>query len=292
MNIPKYENWFQHFSYTKLYRFPAWIFRKVLFLNVDFKKKVLIPMRIGHKIELRATQPYLQRILINQVYGDESVFYLKQFLKKDAVIIDIGANIGLLTCAYAQRYQHLSPTIYAIEAVEQNFLQLVKNLELNNFHNVKPFRLALGKEKGEVIFNLPSKEFMGNAVGSNVLTDADEKKLGIASTYKEVVPLMTLDAWAAENKISRCDFIKLDIEGAELAVFLGGQNFIKKFRPLIQCEFNRYYVEQQGLKIQDYVTFFKTLQYECYVDEKSHFRPIDVTQFHHTLVDLLFKPLS
>ena len=290
MRIHKYQNIFQHLLYSKLFRLPEWIFQKAKYANHDFSKNVLINMRLGHKLELAATQPYLKRVVINRSYNDEGVFFLKQYLKPGAVIIDIGANIGLLTCAYAKRYQDLKPEIYAIEAVEDNYKLLNKNIEINGFKNVKTFRLALGKNKGEITFKLPFKGFTGNAVGNNILNNEDIESVSKTHFYEEVVPLNTLDAWAQENHIEKCDFIKIDVEGAEIAVFEGGIEFIKKTRPVIQSEFNRYYVESQGMSVNDYVNFFESLNYECYVEDHKYFSRLDPQNFPHHLVDLLFVP--
>lgn len=291
-SIPKYQNLLQYLSYTRAFRAPGWIYQKLKHARLDRREKILLDMRLGHKIELVATQSYLERVIYNRSYHDEGVFYLEPFLREGAVILDIGANIGLLTCAYAERYRHLSPKIYAIEAVGQNFRALGRNIELNAFDNISAFHLALGKEKGELTFNLPSSDFMGNAVGANVLCAADSKDREETHRHVEVVPLVTLDEWVRENQVRRCDFMKIDIEGAELAVFEGGRKFIEELRPLIQCEYNKHWLDHQGIRIQDFINFFSGLNYDCFVDVGDKFSPIDLKNFNHTLVDLLFVPKS
>jgi 16S rRNA G1207 methylase RsmC len=101
-------------------------------------------MKLGHKIELAPTQDDLFRVLLNRTYHDDGVEFLARQLMPGCVILDIGANIGLLSCAYPQRLSFLGARIYAFEAVERNFERLRRNLSLNNFHTVTPFRLALG----------------------------------------------------------------------------------------------------------------------------------------------------
>lgn len=288
--IKKYQSFLQYLIYTRPFRAPEWFLRKLQYRGLDQKKNILLNMRLGHKIELIPTQSYLERVIYNRAYHDEGTFYLEPFLKEGAVILDIGANIGLLTCAYAQRFKKHSPVIYAVEAVEQNFLKLVRNIDLNGFKNVHPFRLALGEEAGELTFKLPSKDFIGNAVGSNVLSVEDSKTITDASGYQEVVPLVRLDDWARANNVDRCDFMKIDVEGAELSVFRGGREFIKKFRPIIQCEFNRHWLEQQGISIRDFEEFFRPLGYSFFVDSGDEFVPLEAESFNSPLVDLLLMP--
>jgi FkbM family methyltransferase len=287
--IPKFQNFFQRFQYTRFFRAPSQLLQKMKFSTLEMKP-VKVNMRLGHQIELVPTQPYLERVILSRAYHDDGVFYLRPYLKKNAVIIDIGANIGLLSCAYAQAYKDLSPCIYAIEAVEQNYLRLLKNIQLNDFQEIKPFRIAFGKEKGSLSFKLPSKDFSGNAVGTNVLSPADQRIIDGQSSYEEIVSLTTLDDWAREQKITRCDFMKIDVEGAEIFVFEGGKEFISRTRPIIQSEFNGYWLQQQGFGLKDYLNFFSDLNYVCYVDEDDSFRKLNGSELKKSLVDLLFIP--
>lgn len=290
MKIPKYQNFLQAFSYSKLFRLPSWLWQKILHYKMDPGQKVIIHMRLGHKIELLPAAPYLRRVVFNRAYHDDCVFSLAPFLSKNCVIIDIGANIGLLTCAYAQRYKTLSPKIFSVEAVQKNYNLLLRNIEHNHFKNVSAFRLALGSEKGEITFSLPSADFVGNAVGNNILGKEDQDILKQENTYLEKVPLTTLQAWAEENKIERCDFMKIDIEGGELSVFKSGKDFIEKNLPVIQCEYNKCFVDKLGLTIQDYLSFFGPLGYQCFVEEGDCYRSIDPKNFEHNVVDMLFVP--
>jgi FkbM family methyltransferase len=247
-------------------------------------------MKLGHSIKLKATQPYLERVIYNRSYHDENVYFLRRFISKDSVILDIGANIGLVSCAYASLLKEFSPNIYAVEAVERNHFQLKKNIELNGFKCIKPVHLAFGKESGELVFKLPSSEFTGNAVGMNVLSDKDRAYFNANHTYEEVVTLTTLDLWTQEERIPHCDYIKIDVEGAEIDVLKGGLNFISRTRPLIQCEFNRYWVEQQGLRLSNYLDFFTPLNYECFVDKGNSYLRYVSGEESFSLIDLLFVP--
>jgi hypothetical protein len=55
-----------------------------------------------------------------------------------------------------------------------------------------------------------------------------------------------LDRIAAELGISRCDVIKVDIEGAELEFLRGGRGFLSRHRPVIFGEFNRVWMQKFG----------------------------------------------
>jgi FkbM family methyltransferase len=275
---------------TKVLRAPSWLLNRLRFRGVGPRDTVSIRMKLGHRIELAPTQDYLYRVLLNRTYHDDSVEFLARHLKPGSVILDVGANIGLVTCAYAQRLAFLGPRIYAFEAVARNFERLRRNVALNRFEAVMPLRLALGDRDGELTFHLPDPEFSGNAVGDNVLSREDLATAETACGHVERVPLRTLDGWARDQGLDRCDFMKIDVEGAELNVLRGGASFIGRTRPVVQCEFNRYWLAQQGLGIDDYLAFFAELGYDAYVDAGHEFVPLAPAVHAANLVDLLFYP--
>lgn len=292
MLIQKYQNPWQKLRYSKGYRLPQWLYRKMIYKKALATTSVRVKMRLGHVIELKPTCPYLKRVIINRAYHDDDVFSLSQFIERGAVILDIGANIGLFSCAYAHYYRDLAPTLYAIEAIQSNFLQLNKNIEINKLTNVYAERLAFGNHNGSLKFSLPSSDFIGNAVSDSIIGSKNASAHLKNNPYTEEVPMQTLDYWVQTKDLKRCDFIKIDIEGAELSVLRGGLNFLKATRPIIQCEFNKYFVEQQGLRINDFYDFFTHLEYKCFIEDGHYFRPFELSTFNSSLVDLLLIPKS
>jgi len=287
MIINKYEGAMQSFSYSKLFRMPMWLFRRLMYLKTSPQKIHTTKMRLGHKIELPTTQNYLKFALINRAYHDDNTFLLRHFIKEGSTVLDIGANIGLYTCAYAQYFENLKLKIHAIEAVDTNYTRLEKNISINSFSNITPYHIAFGKENGELEFNLPSEDFVGNAVGKNVFEDKSN------STITKKVKLVKLDEWAKENNITDCDFIKIDIEGAELFVFEGGKEFISKHRPIIQSEFNKYWVNNLGFTEQDYFDFFMALDYTVAIEQDNTFKVLNDPKAYTVtegLTDFLFIP--
>jgi len=152
--ICKYESPFQKIRHTKLLRSPKWLFRKLLNQDVSPEKYYEVSMSIGHKVKLRPTQMYLKAVIFSGQYHDETVFFLRKFLSSNSVILDIGANIGLYSCAYAQYLRDLNVKVFAIEAVRNNFDLLKSNIELNQFQNIQADNIALGNAYGSNIVNI------------------------------------------------------------------------------------------------------------------------------------------
>lgn len=286
MKIQKYKNLLQRIQYSKLYRAPKWLLKKLLLKNPSDSDVYAVSMRLGHKIFLRPTQSYLKNILYSGQYHDENIFMAEQFIGEGSTVLDIGANIGLYSCAYAEYYKDLNLRILAIEAVENNFKILSRNISENNFKNIESFLLALGKENGSLVLSLPSEDFVGNAVGDNINTQNNQ-------SIKVEVPMSTLNFFAEQNNIDKCDFIKMDIEGAEYFVFEGGLEFIKKTRPVIQSEYNKHWIESIGKSFKDFYLLFKDLDYKIALEKSDSFEIIknpETFEVKDGLVDLLFIP--
>src|SRR3989344_7898964 len=86
--------------------------------------------------------PHIYReIYLEKIYAD--VFKNKQ--PKSMTIVDVGANIGIVT-HYMQPY---SRKLYAIEPSSEHFEALAANKEFNGWNNVEIFHLALADYDGE-----------------------------------------------------------------------------------------------------------------------------------------------
>jgi FkbM family methyltransferase len=122
--------------------------------------------------------------------------------KKDIIILDVGANCGLVT-QYMRPY---AKKIYAIEPASEHFEALKKNKEFNNWDNVEVFKMAISNQDGEATLN----KFDSNRTCNSLVND-----------YKnggEVVKTQTFNTFFKKNKITTVDFMKFDTEGAEESI--------------------------------------------------------------------------
>jgi hypothetical protein len=105
--------------------------------------------------------------------------------------------------------------------------------------------------------------------------------------------MITLDELASQLKVERCDFMKVDIEGAEYFMFSGGHKFISQHRPVIQFEYNSYWLHQNQISFNHFYNFFNELNYDFYFEQKDYFQKIpNADSFNVTtdLVDILLVP--
>jgi FkbM family methyltransferase len=162
--------------------------------------------------------PYIYKeIYFDGVYVD----VLNQ--KKDMTVIDVGANIGIVT-DYMRPY---AKKIYSIEPSTEHFEALKKNKEYNKWDNVEIFKMAIADKDGEMNLSLNEKNRTCHSL------TLDYKQGG------EMVKTMRFDTFLKENKIKEVDFCKFDVEGAE-DMILRSEGFINvadKFKA-IEVEFH------------------------------------------------------
>lgn len=143
--------------------------------------------------------------------------------KKDMVVLDVGANLGLVT----QYMREHSKIIYAIEPATEHFTALSKNKEFNNWDNVEVFNLAISDKDGEAVLN----KFDANRTCNSLVNNYNNGG--------EVVKTQTFNTFFKENAIEQVDFMKIDVEGMEESIFCspGFSDIAPKIKSLM-CEFH------------------------------------------------------
>lgn len=150
-------------------------------------------------------------------------------IRDDFVCLDIGANIGLVSLFMAQ----LAPQgqVYAFEPCPGTRKYLVQNLLANNLTNVTPVALAM-MDCAQTIGMLYDDSESGGA------------RIAGSGEGDMMVQAVSLDEWVKEVGLTRLDFLKIDVEGAEPFVIDGARNVLAKFQPDAVVEFNPLVMKQ------------------------------------------------
>jgi FkbM family methyltransferase len=155
----------------------------------------------GLKVRVRrltVDEKFVQNIIINRDYTPPGFE-----IGPSDVVIDIGANIGTFSLAAGRAAPR--GRVFAFEPNAENYTLLLANLKLNNMHNVVPTHAAVAGTTGSVrLYNNAQGGF--HSVLTDRAQDLERYELVQALSLKEI-----FDAHAVE----RCDFLKLDCEGAE-----------------------------------------------------------------------------
>lgn len=128
--------------------------------------------------------------------------------------------------------------------------------------NVKINRVALGDEEDNLKINL----FRGLSTGHASLSDH-----GRDDAVEFDCHMITLDAYLEQNSVSQIDFVKVDIEGAELMFLKGGtQLFRQETPPIILMEMALDQTKNFGYLPNDLIEFIcRHGKYKFYkIDER------------------------
>ncbi len=177
-------------------------------------------------------------------------------LAQDArVIFDIGANIGWYSLHLAA--QERQAKIFAFEPVPTTHARLLGNLARNEAgRRIAPIADGLSDQPGVFDMFVPATSGSPAASLNDLHPGEGSRKVECRFT--------TLDAFVADNKIESLDFLKCDVEGAELRVLRGGARTIEKMRPAVVIELLRKWSAAFGYHPNDVIGLFHSLGYECW----------------------------
>jgi FkbM family methyltransferase len=169
--------------------------------------------------------------------------FLDGFLKPGMIFVDVGANDGYFSL-FAARRVGTTGGVVAIEPSTRERINLRRNLVRNGFENIRIVSAALGAAPGEADLQLAQSSHSGhNTLGRFAYDD-------VKAANVERVTLKTLDQVAKELGLSRIDFIKIDVEGAEASVVAGARSVLTSLRPLMLLEINDRALSAQGATAQ------------------------------------------
>lgn len=172
------------------------------------------------KFDLALKMYILPEMIVEyQFLGHYSYNSVKKIaVEKDDIVLDCGGCYGDTAILFGN-YAGNKGKVYSFEFIPSNIDIFNKNLDLNsNVSNVEIVRNPLWNQSDLKLF------YSDNGPGSKVLPEAFEGMNGEVST-------ISIDDFVARNSIKEVNYIKMDIEGAELPALNGAISTLKTFRP-------------------------------------------------------------
>ena len=176
------------------------------------------PLSLGIKVAVdqkrdisRAQFCYKERLTLE---------WIKKYYKKGEVIYDVGANIGAVSLVSAL-YLEKDCEIYAFEPLPSTYNMLFKNIMLNNCDKIiTPLNIALSDKVEMDQFHMRSAEAgtSGHSVSGSVIHNANNKILNVFT--------QTLDSLIDSYGMKQPNHIKIDVDGHDYEVLLGGEKNI------------------------------------------------------------------
>ena len=157
---------------------------------------------------------YRQPVYCRRTFSDLFILYQAlvleesswRFVRPPRLIIDAGANIGLVSVNYARQFPEAR--IVAIEPDEQNFALLCRNTD--RYPGIYPIRGGVWSKAGWLIIANPQEQSMSLRVEP------------VQQPQSGAIRAMTIDQVIVDSGLGRADLLKMDIEGAEREVFQDG----------------------------------------------------------------------
>jgi len=158
---------------------------------------------------------------------------LDRLLTPSMVFADVGANRGEFTIFAAKRLPH--GKVLSFEPLGVCYQELLANVRLNKLANVLPFACGLADAtKRCPLYTSTDVGAHGSwHEGLTTLYPTDDR-----AEFVGTAALRRFDDVFHESKLSSLHCMKIDVEGAELAVLHGARDCLERFRPVLLLEIN------------------------------------------------------
>lgn len=186
---------------------PLWVVSKLR------GSDIAMPLNLGDYVQYW--------MYMDGIYDVPLYIFLRNRLQ-GKVFIDIGANVGNFTLSLFDVAKH----IYAIEASEANFSFLNANIVKHKISNITVLHRAVAAKDNETI-----------TLYHSIHATASDSMF-VPTDHSEKVKTVTLDTFVSKQKLLQLDYIKIDVEGAELEILKGAKNTLTRFKPTLIVEFN------------------------------------------------------
>lgn len=199
------------------------------------------------------------QLSIHGIHEPTETNKIKNEINSGDVILDIGANIGYYTLMFA-RLVGKNGQVYAFEPEQYNFNLLKENITLNNYNNVQIEQVAVSNFNGKATLHISKNKTGMHRLHQSVYCENSTE-----------VDVLKIDDYLMKKNIKKIDFIKIDVEGAELDVLQGMINTIIQNKVKLLLEFiPENLVEHMAIPME-LLKFLTDHNFEIYAIENGEF---------------------
>ena len=149
-------------------------------------------------------------------------------LRSDMIVFDVGANIGLYTLLFARQ---VGPggRVHAFEPEPRNYRRLLVNLALNGCDNVTPNAAAVFSRSQPVTLHVyPDAYHAWHSLERSAMPDPTGDGRQVLPEHDLEIAATSLDDYCQQHGVQRIDYLKIDVEGAELDVLRGAAGLLAR----------------------------------------------------------------
>lgn len=163
---------------------------------------------------------------------ERDFFHFLELIPDGGLVLDLGANIGVTSYHLAKKLP--KSTIFSFEPLQLNMDTLKRIKNKFNLKNIQEHQVAVGHTNGtlEMVMPIENKVPM-HGLSHVIQEESQENNFG----FKYKVPVVRLDEFnALNNSDKKITALKIDVENFEYFALKGGENLLKKDKPIIYCE--------------------------------------------------------
>ncbi len=221
------------------------------------------------RLDLSKAAGWLYSVPFTGTFERKETDYVRKIVRPGWVCVDVGACFGWYSVLLS-RAVGANGQVHAFEPVRSNFECLTDNVALNGATNIRLNNVALGDQTGRLHLFLPLE-----GVSASFQPHSSISKCTILKA-----DVTTLDSYAEQTGFVRLDFLKADIEGAELLLLKGGRQTLQRFKPTLLLEIQAHSTRLFGHEPAAMFSFLEDLGYSAkYLAQDGTLVPVDMNRF-------------
>jgi FkbM family methyltransferase len=182
---------------------------------------------------------------------------LREFVRPDSTVVDVGANIGFFTIHFA-RWVGSRGCVLAIEP---------------EIHNLETLRKRVAREHGSARVELV--EGAAAEIDAPVFLVVNPIHPGDHRLGDEGVPVngYAIDNLLSERGLTDVSLIKIDVQGAEFRALKGAEQTLRSAQPILFIEIDDAALTEAGSSIEEISGYLSALGYQPYIYDQT-WKPI------------------
>jgi FkbM family methyltransferase len=185
---------------------------------------------------------------------------VRRLVPEGGTVLDVGANVGYYTLSLCRQVRDVR--IHSFEPIPKTFALLQEHVKINRASNANIHNFGFSdREETKTFYYYP--EGSGNASSANLSEGANVRTI--------TCQVKRLDDFVKSSGL-HVDFIKCDVEGAEIFVFRGAVATLKKDRPAVFTEMLRKWAAKFNYHPNEIIALMRDLGYGCYCEHQGSLR--------------------
>lgn len=246
--------------------------------NEVFQNEDSFLFELEKDIKIKLYKDSILSKLIYNGFEKKERDYVMSMLNIGDIFVDVGSNIGLFSLSASKKVGETGKVI-CFEPAPTTFNRLLENININSLNNLDVRNIGLSDEQGELKFHLYKDGY--DAWNSF----AKDENLNYDDAIN--VPISTLDHELESIDKSKIKVIKIDVEGWEKFVLLGGREFFINFDPIVMMEFTDTNTFNAGYGIHELYDMMANWGYSWYRLGDNNELNIESKQFRYPYVNLI-----